>query len=80
MKSTTVVAVNDSIDAQQQDLHIAKQVLALKPIPRFFKSLVLPKKTKALYKDLRAQKNMKHEKIKEDFDPANIFEVERFNF
>jgi hypothetical protein len=80
MKQTKTKVATDSIDAQQKDLQVAKQVLDLKPIPRFFKSLALPKKVKAIYKDLKTQNNIRHEQIKKDFDSANIFEVEHFNF
>jgi hypothetical protein len=80
MDNTKPILHDDSVDAQQKYLNDAKQVLAMKPFPRFFKALVLPKQIKTIYKDLKTQKNLKYEKIKKDFDPANIFEVERFNF
>jgi phosphate transport system ATP-binding protein len=80
MDNTKPVLNDNSVDAQQKYLDEAKQVLAMKPIPRFFKVLVLPQKIKTIYKDLKTEKNLKYEKIKKDFDSANIFEVERFNF
>ncbi len=70
-----------SLDKQQYDLKIAKNVLDIKNIfARNFRYLVLTSSQKSIYHDFVKTRNQQLSKKKKNYDKANVFEADNFNF
>jgi hypothetical protein len=80
-KSTTVaINENSTIEKQQNDLVVVEKFINRPFHIRIFKFLTLTPSQKDLLKYQRKVTKNSIENNKPNFDPSNIFEVEKLNF